>query len=163
VSDTSRYCLDTNIFINAKNGPYGFDIVPSFWKWIDDAVAEGKIYSSVLVCEELCNGNDYLSEWAKERKDSGLFVEPNKIVQETYRKVVEKVLDMYNPVNAQPFLNGADPWVIAHGLADKSVVVSFETLVSQKKALVKIPNVCKNFNVRVINTYSMLRECGAKL
>ena len=28
------YLLDTNIFIDAKNRYYGFDICPAFWEWL---------------------------------------------------------------------------------------------------------------------------------
>ena len=162
MTDIVRYCLDANIFISAKNGPYGFDIVPSFWQWIDRTVSEGKIYSSIFVCDELCKGTDYLAGWAKERRSSGLFVEPSKSVQEAYGLVAERVLAMYEPYSAQPFLDGADPWSISHGIADGSTLVSFEALVSPRKTIVKIPNICQVFGIRPVSTYTMLRECGAR-
>jgi hypothetical protein len=37
------YLLDANVFIQAKNSYYGFDICPAFWEWIDQKSAEGVI------------------------------------------------------------------------------------------------------------------------
>jgi hypothetical protein len=108
----------------------------------------------------LCKGTDYLAEWAKERRSSGLFVEPGESVQEAFGRVAKQVLAMYEPYSAQPFLDGADPRMIAHGIADGSTLVSFEALVRPRKTIVKIPNICQVFGVRPVNTYTMLRECG---
>ena len=30
----TRYLLDTNIFIQARNLHYGFDFCPAFWEWL---------------------------------------------------------------------------------------------------------------------------------
>lgn len=29
------FLLDANVFIEAKNRYYGFDICPGFWRWLD--------------------------------------------------------------------------------------------------------------------------------
>jgi hypothetical protein len=29
----TRYLLDTNVFIQARNLHYGFDFCPAFWDW----------------------------------------------------------------------------------------------------------------------------------
>lgn len=31
------YLLDANIFIQAKNRHYAFDVVPGFWRWLERA------------------------------------------------------------------------------------------------------------------------------
>lgn len=31
------YLLDANVFIEAKNRYYGFDLAPGFWDWLDAA------------------------------------------------------------------------------------------------------------------------------
>ena len=59
----SRFCLDANVLIQAKNGPYPFDIFPSFWNWLDEQFANGTVYSSIFVYEELAKYDDQLSEW----------------------------------------------------------------------------------------------------
>ena len=63
----TRYLLDANVFIQAKNLHYGFDFVPAFWEWLLKANHEGKVASIEHVADELRAGGDELSEWAEER------------------------------------------------------------------------------------------------
>ena len=60
----TRYLLDTNIFIQAKNLHYGFDFCPAFWKWLTDRNAGGRVASIDKVGDELQAGADDLSDWA---------------------------------------------------------------------------------------------------
>ena len=39
------YLLDANVFIQAKNLHYGFDICPAFWDWLDQQHARGLVFS----------------------------------------------------------------------------------------------------------------------
>jgi hypothetical protein len=43
-----KFLLDADVFIQAKNGPYAFDIAPGFWQGLQDAVAS-KIGNSGFV------------------------------------------------------------------------------------------------------------------
>ena len=66
------YWLDSDSLIQTKNGPYGFDIAPSFWSFIEQKMNEGVISSSVMVYGELENGDeDDLLLWAKQQKENG--------------------------------------------------------------------------------------------
>ncbi len=157
------YWLDSNVFIEGKKGPYGFDIAPRFWSLIDEKAAAGRISSSTLVYNELLDGQDDLVGWAQERRASGLFIEPNPAVQQAFRTITEYVNANYPATNAtRKFLDRADPWVIAHAIAQGGTVVTLEARVSDNSQQVKIPNVCghSSFNVRYVNTYQMLRELG---
>ena len=80
------YWLDSNVFIEGRKGPYGFDIAPRFWAVIDEMVAVGRVSSSTLVYHELSDVQDELAEWAGERRTSGIFVEPDTLVQAGFRK-----------------------------------------------------------------------------
>ena len=152
---TSRYCLDANVFIQAKNGPYGLDFAPSFWEFLDAQVDAGAVFSSRIVFEELSEGEDGLSDWVKARKDGGMFVEPDEKMQAEY------VNNRYPVHQAREFLNRADPWIIAQAKIEGAVVVTHETLVDDKSAKVKIPNICVQFGVKYADTYQMLRALGA--
>lgn len=66
-----KYCLDANIFIQAKNLYYHFDICPGFWDWLDQQA--GTVISILPICEELELGDDRLKEWAAARKKSIFF------------------------------------------------------------------------------------------
>ena len=57
----------------------------------------------------------------------------------------------------------ADPWVIAHAMNEKAIVVSKEekiTAINTEK--VKIPNVCENMSVRCINDFEFIQEIQLK-
>ena len=158
-----EFWLDSSIFIEAAKGPYGFDIAPGFWTSLDQMVEEGRIASSLEVYRELTVGEDDLEEWARHRRSSGLFLEPDAAVQDRFRAVAEYVNNHYAANQASTFLDAADPWMIAHAAAYGGTVVTLETRVPDNSQKAKIPNVCDQFNVRSINTYQMLRELGAVL
>jgi len=157
-----RYHLDANVFIQAKNGPYGMDIAPSFWKLLDDQSDAGVICSSTMVYEELATGNDELAAWAKARKGTRLFVEPSANVQQVFYQIAAYVHERYAEHQVQRFLAGADAWVIAHAKVENAVVVTHETLVNEYSEKPKIPNICKYFDVDWVNAYQMLRVLGAR-
>ena len=157
-----RYYLDANVFIEAKNGPYGMDIVPSFWKLLDDQSEAGVICSSTMVYEELATGNDELADWAKQRKNTDLFRDPCEDVQRIFNQIATYVQGRYPEHQAQRFLSGADAWVVAHAEVEDAVVVTHEALVNEHSEKPKIPNICKRFGVEWVNAYQMLRELGAR-
>jgi len=135
-----RYCLDADVLIQAKNGPYAFDIAPAFWQFIDQAVDSGQVYSTQPVYVELMEGQDELSNWASERQNSGLFPVPEAEVQEKYRLVADYVNANYAQAKAADFLKGADPWIIAQAINDRSIVVTHEKAVVSESSVVKKKN-----------------------
>ena len=79
-----------------------------------------------------------------------------------FQEVVTYVMQRYpDNQSRRRFMNRADPWVIAHAIAQGGTVVSLEGCAPNTSTKVKIPNVCSHFNVTCINTYQMLRELGA--
>ena len=155
------YWIDSTVFIEGKKGPYGFDIAPRFWKLVDELIDGERIASPVLVFDELEDGQDDLSEWAKSRRHSGFFSQPSTEVQAALRAVVAYVNANYPPNHVtKRFLDRADPWVIAHALGEGGAVVTLEARVPGNSQKVKIPNVCDHFGVRSLTTYQMLRELG---
>ncbi|OGN91536.1 MAG: hypothetical protein A2Z75_07695 [Chloroflexi bacterium RBG_13_50_10] len=159
----SNYWLDTDTFIRAKNEGYGFDLAPGFWKVIDQKAADGIIASSMTVYHELVDeGNDDLANWARLRENSGFFVVPNEDVQLQCRRIANYVNQNYKPHKAQEFLDGADPWIIAHAKVDGGEVVTFECHVDPKMTVpdVKIPDIGDKFDVKCINLWKLLRIFG---
>ena len=63
----SKYLLDANIFIQAKNLHYGFDFCPAFWSWLEEQNGNGRVASIEKVADELYAGEDRLAEWAGEQ------------------------------------------------------------------------------------------------
>ena len=116
----------------------------------------------IQVYQELLDGQDEIVNWARERKNSGMFVDPSITVQKEVRGVVSYVVRSYPDNQARRrFLRRADPWIIAHAIAEGGVVVSLESRVRPSSQQVKIPNVCDQYSVKCINTYDMIRQLGA--
>jgi hypothetical protein len=158
----SLFCLDANVFIQAKNGPYAFDILPRFWSWLDEMIAAQTICSSSMVLRELEEGEDELARWAKERRDSGFFVSPSQEAQSALADISAYVVSNFEPQHAQTFLDGADPWVIAQSKTDSSTVVTHEARAGLGSKKVKIPNICDAFSVPYTDLYGMMRVLGAR-
>ena len=116
----------------------------------------------MLVCDELTAGNDDLAEWAKLRKDNGIFVPPNDVAQVVFQQIADYVNANFPQPQAQAFLDGADPWVIAEAKAGNAIVVTHEILVPLNSSKVKIPNICQHFQVEYRKVYAMLRELNAR-
>jgi hypothetical protein len=159
----ARYVLDSNIYIEMKNGPYGFDIAPRFWKWIDREAAEGILYSPEAVCRELSSYDDDLALWTRARAGTPLFIEPDEETQRRYREVADYVESRYPPHRVAEFLSGADPWVIAQAWRDGSYVVTHESRVDQGSKKPKIPNICEHFGVEYTKIYDLIRLRGFSL
>lgn len=158
-----KYCLDSNVLIQAKNGPYSFDIAPSFWELIELKFDEGIIYTVSLVYKELTDGTDELAKWIRDRKNRECFIEPHKDVQDNFRNIADYVNENYPAHEANEFLAGADPWVIALAKSTDAIVVTQEKLVGIESKKVKTPNICRAFEVSYLDTYQMLRELKANI
>lgn len=112
------------------------------------------------VFRELIAYGDELSNWAKDQRDGSFFVEPDENVQAALTKIADHVNDYYPSHQAKDFLDGADPWVIAHAKCDLGTVVTWERLGGPRSQKVRIPNICQEFEVEWINTCQMFRELG---
>ena len=159
-----EFWLDADVFIESRKGPYSFDVAPGFWDLLHEMFAAGVIGSSLTVYDEILKGNDELVDWVKaEQSQLAIFEEPDDEVQLAYRGIADFVEANFEANRAADFLAGADAWLIAHGRAKGGTVVTFErAIVSIEAKKVKIPNICSEFNVEVINTYQMLARLGAR-
>ena len=152
-----EYWLDSNVFIEGRNGPYGFDLAPRFWTVLEEMSDADLLACPELVYCELSDVQDDLVDWAKKHKD--MFVDPDADVQQEFKKVAAYVVYRYpDNQSRRRFLDGADPWVIAHSIAKGGAAVTHEPKDPENSNKVKIPNVCDNFDVRCIDVYQMLRD-----
>ena len=155
------YWLDADIFIRPnRQGFYSLDLAPSYWEMLEQKAAEGILSSPMRVYQELADFGDNFSAWAVARRDSGLFVSEDQNVQAEMTRIADYVVQNYRGHKAQEFLGGADPWVIAHALADNSIVVSFESRVNMASQTPKVPNIAQAFQVRTIDLHAMFQALG---
>lgn len=155
------YCLDSDVLVQAKNVLYAFDVVPSFWNWLAGEFENGSVTCTRSVYGELMQGKDELSEWARNRRQ--YFIIPDKSTQDNFSLISMYVLENYKRAQANKFLNGADPWGIAHCMTHSHIMVTNEQRVTIKSERVKIPNVCDEFNVKCVKLIDMMRALKAQL
>lgn len=70
------YLLDSDVFIQARNLHYGLDFCPAFWDWLIAANANGLVFSTEKVGDEILGGADDLATWAGGR-GNGFFLKPD--------------------------------------------------------------------------------------
>jgi hypothetical protein len=158
------YWLDANVFIRPnRDGFYSLQLAPTFWQLPDQKAAKGAIASPRRVYQELASFGDDLAAWAIARRTTNLFVDPGQDVQLAFTDVANYVAQNYAGHKAQEFLGGADPWLIAHAIADKSLIVTYETRVGLASQTPKIPNVAQAFNIQAITLYRMFQLLGVSV
>lgn len=161
------YLLDANTFIEAKDSYYGFDFCPCYWDWLLRANETGQVFSIERVFDELTprtEHNDDVSRWATER-GKGFFLPLDVPTSVELGKVVNYVQFLPHPVsdtNKRTFLAKADPILIACAIAYGYTVVTREVAVAANSHAIKIPNICKYFNVPTATPFQMLRHLGAR-
>lgn len=167
-----RYVLDANVFIEAHQRHYAFDICPAFWDALHQQHELERVFSIDKVKAELIKvkGNvedqdgaleDKLSKWVQERVPNTFFMPTtDEQVSFPFRDMVTWVQNepQFTPQAKAEFSSVADGWLVAYAKANGLVVVTHEGYAPEAKKTVKIPNVCIEFDVDYCNTYDMLRE-----
>jgi hypothetical protein len=157
----TRYLLDANVFIQAKNLHYGFDFCPAFGEWIVHH-DEGRTVASIeKVHDELQAVEDELSSWAAAR-GRAFFLPPDDVVLPALSRVSAWATGRsYEPAAIATFLQVADYWLVAHALAHGFTVVTHE-VPSTSTRKIKIPNACVELGVTCVSPYEMLRRERAR-
>ena len=157
-----RYLLDANTYIEASNHYYGMDICPAYWEFLDQQLSEGGAASINMVARELKEGDDDLADWVKDRPDHFMDNDDDE-TQSIYAEIVSYVMSQdYNSGNRDNFLAKADPWIIAKAKSIGAIVVTHEALAPANTKKVKVPNICREFDVPCANTFEFLRELKAR-
>lgn len=155
------YLLDANVFIEAKNRYYGFDVCPGFWTWLDDAQAAGTVRSVEKIRDELLAGADELAAWVKARAALFLATDNGTIRSLATVATWARTQDPPYDRGAQTtFLQVGDSYLVAHAHAYGLMVVTHEVR-STSRRRIKIPDVCAGLEIPYIDTFEMLRREGA--
>jgi len=155
------FLLDANVFIEAKNRYYGFDICPGFWEWLINEESAGRVLSVAAVKDELIGRDDELSDWAKERSPR-FFQAPDAPTLGPLATLSVWIQGQsYRSAAIAEFLDSADYFLIAYALAHGHTVVSHERPSNAVKR-VKLPEPCIAHGVEIINPFIMLRRSGCR-
>lgn len=166
-----RYVLDANVFIEAHQRYYGFDICPAFWLALLRQHQASRICSIDKVKEELVKAKtkdenqdedkeDKLSKWVQVEAPKTLFKgTADKNVVDAFREMVKWVQNepQFAPETRAAFSQVADGWLVAYAKVNDLIVVTHEVYAPDAKK-VKIPNVCIKFDVDYCDTFKMLRD-----
>lgn len=155
--------MDSNTYIQAKNFYYDMEFCPAYWDWLEKQFQAGLVMSIDNVYLELVDSTDKLCDWAKEHKEHFVSVSDDA-TQEKFAEIANFVvsLDDKSQVDIANFLSKADPWIIAKAATTGGMVVTHEALVPENSKKVKIPNICRQFDVQYIDTYQLLAKLEAR-
>ena len=161
----TKYLLDSNVFIEAKNRAYAFDLCPGFWDALISLHAAGRLLSIDRVKMELKEGKDELVDWVTKVAPDSFFKSTDvESVITTYKAVMAWVNDreQFSPGDKAKFSRGADAWLAAFARTNDLTLVTHEQKVSDDATKVKIPNVCERFDIPFVDTFEMLRALNVK-
>lgn len=155
------YLLDTNVFVTPKRTYYGFDFVPGFWTSLLSSHTSLAVHSVRAVYLELQEYDDELSEWAQVIAPRSLFLDPDTQTIAAITAIVEWASNQNFTEPAQrEFQSSADLELIATAHATGKTVVTLETSSPESKKNIKIPDVCRAFNIKCTDPFTMLRQLG---
>jgi hypothetical protein len=169
----AKYLLDANTLIEPYRRFYPPDLAPGFWQWLEEQFSKSLIVIPRMVFQEIKDG-DELSKWVKDQvsKYPTIIIDPDTSITQAVGAIGAFVLANYNTEHADEFLNGGDPWLIAHGMADNQLkIITFELQQTPQRhgrtnlyqGKVRLPFVANTFGVSCVNLFDVMRVTGAKL
>lgn len=161
----NRYVLDSSVFIEASRRYYSFDIAPGFWQAL--IAHTGSVLSIDRVRNEISQAKDDLSQWANNDFHHSFQSTSDAAVVKAYANIIQWAQQQSQYTNAAKAefaeADNADAWIVAYALATGCVVVTQEVAAPEAKSKIKIPDVCRAFNVPCIDTFEMMRRLGIRL
>ena len=157
------YVIDTSSLIDLnKFNP--IDIYPSVWKKIEVLIDQGQLFSPIEVFNELVKQDDKVAEWAKQHKKMFKPITPKQT------EIVAQILKKYPSIINIKKEFSADPWVIALAVEfsrnKQQTLTPLKWLVvteeSQRENKIRIPLICKDFNIGYLKIFDMFRKKGWK-
>ncbi len=156
-TQSQKYCLDTNVLVQAWQKYYSPKFCPDYWSILNDLGSQNRIFLPQKAYEEITRTDDDLTEWLKKSS-----IPEYKIDEH----VIECLKNIYanNPAHKKLVDNTkqrsmADPWIIAHALKEGAILVTKEEIITAPNTTkVKIPNVCDNMGVLWINDFQLVEE-----
>lgn len=152
------HLLDANVLITAHNFYYPIQRVPEFWDWLVHMGRAGTLKIPVEILEEIAEGSE-LAQWIRDGDNYNALMLDEDVDPDLVRIVIEKYAPDLN--DAEIIQVGRDPFLIAYALthrAERIVVTVEASKPSTKRANRKIPDVCKDLEVRCCTSFQMLTD-----
>jgi len=142
-----------------------------FWNFMEQKIGAKEVKILDIVYDEIAKGGDQLSNWLSSLKNIELTRHADSTIITHYSDILNYIQNcpFYKPqaLNTWSIATTADPWLIATALTHSYTVITFEKSntglsVKMPSRDAKIPDVCKQFNVRYDDLYYMMRQLGFK-
>ncbi|MBN1505968.1 MAG: DUF4411 family protein [Sedimentisphaerales bacterium] len=153
------FCLDTNVFIQAWDKYYAIDFAAPYWDKLDELARSGVIFATEEVKREIWKTDDDLKSWLEPRE---YFFRPIDAMVIECLQTIYKNENNRRLVDSSKFRSVADPWVIAHAMAEKAVVVTKENYETNPTKRIKIPNVCEAMGIESIDDFQLIRRLNLR-
>ena len=166
-----KFIIDSDALITPYRSFYSFDFLPKFWSFAEQNIVAKNIMILDKVYDEIVDEGDALSNWL-------VNVINIEMVSSKDSTLITHYSDILNYINTSPLykneaLNSwasntsADAWLIAAALTHSYTVITFERPNAglndrQPSKDAKIPDICKQFNVKCENLYYMMRQLDFK-
>ena len=161
----SRYLIDANVFIQAKNFHYRFGFCQGFWQWLTEAHHAGLVFSIDKVRQEINDGDedDQVRLWADDLPESFFIADiHDSSVMQTYRQVMQWNVsnNNYRQQAKDEFarFDKADAFLIAAAKAHGFTLVTHEASKPESEKRVLIPDAANEFNIESIMIYDLLSQ-----
>jgi hypothetical protein len=162
------FIIDSNFFIQAHRVTYPIDVATGFWNKVTNLANHDKILSIDKVKNEIFKNEDELKKWIEINILDHFFKDTQSTeILNNYSDIVNwanSKSGFYLPKAIHDFLEyeNADPWLVAFALSspEEMFVVTHEISEPNKKSKIKIPEVCKDFGIKYVNTIEMFRKLG---
>lgn len=164
------YEIDTNVFIEAKNRYYRFDMPPGRWFWdlIDRAVVAGIAQSAERMCAELTPAKDELTIWAAGHgdefwipPDSAILTEVKTLVEWAQHRVTGGPTGLKQ--SAVDEFAGGDVFLVATAAARGLTVVTHELSSPAARKRIMIPDACAAIGLPCVDPWTMLQDLNTRL
>lgn len=162
----AAYIIDTSCLTQAHRVYYPFDITPSFWDFMKLHFSNGNFVFTNKVAFEISRGKDALTNWAQNQiplsAELDCHVDAN--IMAHYGNIMSwgNGHAQYSPLAKSDFadFDNADPFAVATALEKSAIVVSQEISAPSSKKNIKLPDVCSQFGINHIDTFTLLRIFG---
>ncbi len=156
-----KYIIDTSSLIELnRHNP--MDVYPGVWHNIENLIRQNRLLAPKEVYKEISRKDDILFDWVK--NNNKIFVEPTNEQIDIVRELLKK----YPSMIRLDRIYDADPWVIAMAIdmaqSKQSTLVKIKKIVVTEEKIrgnqIKIPYVCKTYNIECIDILDMFRKEG---
>ena len=150
--------LDSDVLISAYRDRYAPDYCPGFWDCLAHYLSNGRLLIIDPVRTEIAHPTE-LVQWINQLPQYA-FAHIDAQVARAYTRMSNWVQtnSQVNAAAVNKFASAADGWLAAYGREHNAIVITNEESAPASKSSIKLPDLCRRFQVRCGNTQFLLRE-----